>query len=916
MPQADESHPTSSLLVKAQAIINQHGDANQDTELIRELVQKCTDLEQENARLKDALVLPSTILDTDSILSINQSLRHFNEIAKIGTYDWDMVADLWNCSDIFLDIFGLDESFNTDADGWRSILEVEWLEKLREHLEFVTRTHSKFNIEFRIIHRQSKQPRWMLAVGEMFFDQNGLPLRLIGIVIDVTDHKAVEDRVVENEQLLRNIQAVAKLGTYVWDMHKGTWTSTEILDEIFGIDEHFERTFEGWVEILHPDWRDQMLHYVQNEVIGKRIRFDKEYVIVNQKTKHHFWVHGMGEVVCDETNNPIKLIGTITDISSRKRIELALQASEKGYKNMFAANPLPMWIIDCDTSRFLEVNDAAVFHYGYSRNEFHHMSIRDLDVDMGSFEELKSSTNVGVGVYKQRKKNGEIISVEMSWHPMEFDGHRAKHILVNDVTESLRVHQQLRQNEKELKEIFNYAPVIMALIDQERLVQYANESFKFFFDKSEDAIFLHTPGSAIGCSNELLDPRGCGYSEGCGQCRLKNAIEETLATGVPHYNIDYDFFVTEDGKQRKLSFLGSTAFIHYEGKKCVFLCLYDISERAMIESTLRKSKKRYQLLSESISDGVFITKDGKFDFVNASMAELFGMSEHQMLGMSLSLLFDAVQAAKLDKVLLTKLPTDETSNVEVEYIQSNGLKLALDIKLHYVSNENTVYGVVHNITKKKQEQERRMLKAIVSTEEKERESFSRELHDGIGPLLSINKLYLDSLSRAKSAEIRAEIIEKQKEILDEAITAVKEISNKLSPHMLSNHGITSAIQSYINNAKQTDIQTIISFESNCKSRFEMEIEVALYRAAVESINNSLKCANAKSITIKLKETLYELQLEFKDDGVGFDLDKMLAEQKGLGLYNIQNRIRSINGVVKMESTIGEGVFYHFIIPYH
>jgi signal transduction histidine kinase len=50
--------------------------------------------------------------------------------------------------------------------------------------------------------------------------------------------------------------------------------------------------------------------------------------------------------------------------------------------------------------------------------------------------------------------------------------------------------------------------------------------------------------------------------------------------------------------------------------------------------------------------------------------------------------------------------------------------------------------------------------------------------------------------------------------------------------------------------------------------------------------------------------------------VGFDLDKMLAEQKGLGLYNIQNRIRSINGVVKMESAIGEGVFYHFIIPYH
>ncbi len=918
----DEFHPLLSVLDRADAYLDQHSEHTPENELIQELVSKCTTLQEENARLKDALVLPSTIQDPDSILSINQSIRHINEIAKIGTYDWDMLSGQWTCSDIFLDIFGLDANFNTDADGWRSILEVEWLERLREHLDYVTRTHSKFIIEFKIIHRQSKQSKWMLAVGEMFFDEAGQPLRLIGIVIDVTDHKTAEQKVAENEKLLRNTQAVARLGTYVWDMHEGSWVGSEILDEIFGIDHNYPRTFESWLDIIHPDWREQMIHYVQNEVIGKRKRFDKEYVIVHQQTKHHFWVHGMGEVLCNEANNPTTLIGTISDISIRKRTEIALQLSEKRYKRMFAANPLPMWIEDSDSLKFLRVNEAAAAHYGYSRYEFLQLTSRDLEYE--GEEHLSFNVDASLnfndednnnGVRRHKKKNGEIIWVEISWHAMEFEGHRAKHVLINDVTASIKVQYQLRQNEKELKEIFNFAPVNMAIIDENRQVQYANESFKFFFETSDTDVVLQSPGSAFGCANELKDSRGCGYSITCEHCKLKLGIEETFSTGVPHYNIDYALSVVEKGKKRRVSLLASTALIHFEGKKCVFLCLYDISERALMESALQKSKQRYQLISESISDGIFITKGGKLDFVNASMAELLGMSEHQLLGMSLSHLFDSVQAAKLDKLLSMHLPKDFTFNMEMEYIQSNGGKLSLDIKLHYVANENAVYGVVHNITKKKQEQERRMLKAIVITEEKERESFSRELHDGIGPLLSINKLYLDSLSRAKSAEVRAEIIEKKKEILDEAIIAVKEISNKLSPHMLSNHGITSAIQSYINKAKQTDIQTIISFESNCKSRFEMEIEVALYRAAVESINNSLKYANAKNISITLKETLYELQLEFKDDGVGFDLETMLAEQKGLGLYNIQNRIRSINGVVKMESAVGEGVYYQFIIPY-
>jgi PAS domain S-box-containing protein len=920
MNQFRESNSIVELLESANQLLMENKLSEDVSSVIKGLLNLNFEQNLQISKLKDQLSNTSNTVDSISSTSINRSLKLVNEIAKIGTYDWDIEADVWTCSDMMFDIFGLKDDFVFSTENWRKILDDECLNILRHHFNQVVNTRSKFNIEFKVNNIQTKDEQWMLAVGELFFSIEGEPYRLIGTVIDITDHKISEIKIAESEKMLRTSQQVAKLGTYNWDMHKGTWTSSEILDDIFGIDQNYNRTFDGWVRIIHPEWQEKMIHYVQNHVIGKKKRFDMEYQIVNQQTKQKLWVHGMGEVICDHTNNPVRLIGTIIDISIRKRAELALLTSEKRYKGMFSANPLPMCIVDADTLKFLEINATAILHYGYSRSEFLRMQAQDViyfehDAESNGIEDLKNSDGQESKIYRHKKKSGEIIYVELSWHRMEYDGKRAYHVMAVDVSESIRLQHQLQQNEKELREIFNFAPLIMVLVDEDRKVQYANESFKFFFEIVDDFSVGQTAGNAFGCVNRSMSPKGCGNSENCEHCKLKLGIEQTFATGQPLYNIDYHLFIKEKSKKRKVSFLASTALIHYERKRCVFICLYDISERTIKEAALRKSKMRYQLLSEGISDGVFITKNGKFDFVNASMAELFGISEHQLLGISMHQLFETDQAKRIEKELNTHYRKDHTSNIEVDFVLQNGVSMALEIKLHYVFNEQLVYGVVHNITKKRQVQERKMLKAIVATEEKERESFSRELHDGIGPLLSINKLYLESLTRAKSDEVRNEIIQKKKEIIDEAINAVKEISNKLSPHMLTNHGISSAIQSYINKANQSGIQTKINFETNCKSRFEMEIEVAIYRAAVESINNSVKYAQAKVIDIRLNETLYELQLEFKDDGIGFNIDKMLNEHKGLGLYNIQNRIRSINGIVKMGSEIGKGVYYQFIVPF-
>ena len=214
--------------------------------------------------------------------------------------------------------------------------------------------------------------------------------------------------------------------------------------------------------------------------------------------------------------------------------------------------------------------------------------------------------------------------------------------------------------------------------------------------------------------------------------------------------------------------------------------------------------------------------------------------------------------------------------------------------------------------------EKMFLNTIIQTEEKERKRFAKDLHDGLGPLLSTVKMSISSLAQIKHDDISSELVENTELVINEAIKSLKEISDNLSPHILNNFGLIRALNNFSN--KINVARTIkINLESDLKDeRFDNNVEVVLYRVVCELINNTIKHAKAKKIDLSLTKDGEYLSIVYKDDGKGFDVNKVINQPSGtgMGFSNIYSRINSLKGEINIESEDKKGTFVTIKVMMH
>jgi len=277
--------------------------------------------------------------------------------------------------------------------------------------------------------------------------------RFATIFLDISERKRSERALRESEWFLKRAQHVAHIGSYRLDIARGTWTSSDALNELFGIGADYKRDIAGWIDLVHPDEREDMHGYFAHEVLAAAHDFDRRYRIVRPSDGSLRWVHGLGELEKDTLGKPLYMIGIIQDVTDATLREQALRESEERFRRIFELIPGPVTLAEADGT-LIACNDAFCAVVGYSQSELLGKSTASLSSWINSDERKAMYTDLASGKcvdwmeFKLRRRDGQSRTMQIFSRPFELGGRNVVLSVARDITDQRNLEQQMLHSQK------------------------------------------------------------------------------------------------------------------------------------------------------------------------------------------------------------------------------------------------------------------------------------------------------------------------------------------------------------------------------------------------------------------------------------------------------------------------------------
>ena len=224
--------------------------------------------------------------------------------------------------------------------------------------------------------------------------------------------------------------------------------------------------------------------------------------------------------------------------------------------------------------------------------------------------------------------------------------------------------------------------------------------------------------------------------------------------------------------------------------------------------------------------------------------------------------------------------------------------------------------IIENITRLK-EIETDTLHAMIEGQELERKRLAKDIHDGLGPVLSTVKLNLEGTLTELGGKAPHDSITNLQtaiQLIDSMAMEMRTISHSLMPRVLEDFGLVDALESLCNRLDNTNRIKVSFIHSGVNERFDKLLELGLYRISQELLNNALKHSRAQSILIQLIHRADSLMLMVEDDGIGFNPEDIPDDDEGIGLQNIESRAKALGGDFFLDAAEGRGVIATIEIP--
>jgi PAS domain S-box-containing protein len=422
-------------------------------------------------RLADAL---SSLLAIHNLRDSERRLEAAQRIAHVGWWERDYRTGRVSLSDEASRIFGVAPVDMPQWHGrWLGLIHPDDRAKAAAASEAALRGGPRYDVEYRVV-RPDGTLRMVHSQGDVTSDESGHAMRQFGVMQDITELWQAEQELRARQEMLELAQKAARAVAFDWHIgareSENRWSPD--LEAMYGLDPGtFDRTFQGWKKLVHPDdWPAVKLAVQQANESGD---VAAEYRVIHKDGAVH-WLQAKGRMFFDADGRPERMVGFMIDVTDRRHAEEELRATEARFRT-FVDHATDAFFLHADDSTVIDVNQQACVSLGYSREELIGMHPRQFEagLDRPSLARIMERIAKGEPVTFEtlhRRSDGTVFPVEIRVRQFLHGEKRLYASLVRDTSERKRAEEELRASEARFRTFVDRATDAFFLLDDQSTV--------------------------------------------------------------------------------------------------------------------------------------------------------------------------------------------------------------------------------------------------------------------------------------------------------------------------------------------------------------------------------------------------------------------------------------------------------------
>ncbi|MBA4239299.1 MAG: hypothetical protein C0448_01135 [Sphingobacteriaceae bacterium] len=666
---------------------------------------------------------------------------------------------------------------------------------------------------------------------------------------------------------------------------------------------------------------NENIEQLKTELATRKKGFRNQYEInVKTKTGKDKSLMINSSPFTNATGHIIGSIATIIDVTEKKEYQKIIKESEQKFKAIFDQAAVGVAIVNSKSNNILEANKKYCQILGYSIEEILKLKLAetthadDLKMYLSKMGEILKDKISEFSIEKRHiRKNGEIVWTNLTVSPLWQKGEEpTNHIaIIEDITTRKLVEDNLVRSEREKDNVLKAIPDSFLVVSNTGLI------LNSYCKENEKILNIDVKGQFI---REIL------------HFSIVDQIEKNINLCLKSEKIvltDLDF------KKGENHFWFEIRYVPVNTES-VLMIMRNVTR---VRHNITELQKFYNITEQSAELIMITNKEGVIEYINPAFSVITGYSLEELKGKNPSFLKSDKHPVSFYKNIWDTILKGNAIKCNIVNTKKNG-EIYIEEKLisplfnkqneitHFISTGKDVtedikrekkiktYEKFEKILEKRENKYRTF--ALIQGQENERKRIAREIHDGLGQLLTVASANLESVKleniKNKDDKNKIEIVN---QMVSEIIQESRRISYNLSPVGLYEFGLEAVLKQFVKRININFNDLIFNLKSNLKqTRFSNDIEINLYRIIQETVQNSLKHSQANKINIYIDYKGNLLKLVIEDNGIGFAYDQLVTNTniKHLnGIRNIEERAKIIDAKLQIYSEIGKGFKLELVI---